>query len=41
LPVLVRTGKGRATEEEGLPYAVTVFDDLARAVAWILGQKPA
>lgn len=41
LPVLVRTGKGRATLDEGLPYEVSVFDDLARAVAWILGQKPA
>lgn len=39
LPVLVRTGKGRATLEEGLPYEVSVFDDLARAVTWILGQK--
>jgi D-glycero-D-manno-heptose 1,7-bisphosphate phosphatase len=41
LPVLVRTGKGRATLDEGLPYEVSVFDDLARAVAWILGQKAA
>lgn len=41
LPILVKTGKGTATLAHGLPYEVPVFDDLARAVAWILGQKPA
>ena len=41
LPILVKTSKGTATLAHGLPYEVTVFDDLARAVAWILGQKPA
>ncbi len=41
LPILVKTGKGTATLAHGLPYEVSVFDDLARAVAWILGQKPA
>jgi D-glycero-D-manno-heptose 1,7-bisphosphate phosphatase len=41
LPVLVKTGKGAATLAHGLPAEVGVFDDLARAVAWLLGQKPA
>jgi D-glycero-D-manno-heptose 1,7-bisphosphate phosphatase len=41
LPILVKTGKGTATLAHGLPYEVSVFDVLARAVAWILGQKPA
>jgi D-glycero-D-manno-heptose 1,7-bisphosphate phosphatase len=41
MPILVKTGKGAATLEEGLPYEVKVFDDLARAVAWIVGPKPA
>ena len=41
LPILVKTGKGTATLAHGLPFEVTAFDDLARAVAWILGQKPA
>ena len=41
LPILVKTGKGTATLAHGLPYEVSVFDYLARAVAWILGQKPA
>lgn len=32
-PVLVRTGKGRETEEEGFfPYGTVVFDDLAAFV---------
>ncbi len=38
LQAMVKTGKGTATLAEGLPYEVSVFDDLARAVAWILAK---
>jgi D-glycero-D-manno-heptose 1,7-bisphosphate phosphatase len=41
LPILVKTGKGAATLAHGVPEDVTVVDDLAHAVAWILGQKTA
>ena len=39
-PVLVRTGKGRRTEEkgEGLQGAM-VFDDLAAFVDWLLARE--
>lgn len=40
-PILVKTGKGAATLAHGLPEGVMVVDDLAHAVAWILGQKAA
>ncbi len=39
--LLVRTGKGAATERAGLPAAlrpVTVFDDLAAAVEHLLAR---
>jgi D-glycero-D-manno-heptose 1,7-bisphosphate phosphatase len=39
LPILVKTGKGTATLAAGLPFDVPVFEDLTRAVAWILGHK--
>ena len=40
LPMLVRTGKGPLTLEEGnLPEGTEVFDDLAAAVDWILAAK--
>jgi len=35
-PVLVRTGKGRATEAEGVPPGTVVFDDLPEFVAALL-----
>jgi len=36
LPVLVRTGKGRRTLEQGLPWPVATYDDLRGAVAALL-----
>ena len=40
LPMLVRTGKGPLTLEEGnLPEGTEVFDDLAAAVDWIVAAK--
>lgn len=35
-PVLVRTGKGRKTEEQLTNNNIPVFDDLAGAVKWLL-----
>ncbi len=38
-PILVKTGKGQATLEQGLPDDVLVFDDLAKAAAWLIENK--
>jgi D-glycero-D-manno-heptose 1,7-bisphosphate phosphatase len=35
-PILVRTGKGRATEKAGIPAGVAVYDDLASVVDALL-----
>jgi len=40
-PVLVRTGKGAATESEALPPGTAVFDDLPAFVDALLGTDPA
>ncbi|ABI55369.1 D-glycero-beta-D-manno-heptose 1,7-bisphosphate 7-phosphatase [Alkalilimnicola ehrlichii MLHE-1] len=37
-PMLVRTGKGARTLAQGLPWAVAVYDDLAEAVAALIGE---
>ena len=39
--ILVKTGKGMATLADGVPQDVPVFDDLSRAVAWLLETKQA
>ena len=38
-PVLVRTGKGRATEQDAAMEDVEVFDDLAAFAAHLLGEE--
>ncbi|MFB6260424.1 MAG: D-glycero-beta-D-manno-heptose 1,7-bisphosphate 7-phosphatase [Thiohalorhabdaceae bacterium] len=39
-PVLVRTGKGAATERRGLPSGTRVYDDLAAFVDNLLESEP-
>lgn len=39
-PILVRTGKGRATEQEADLAGAQVFDDLAEAVDALLARAP-
>lgn len=38
-PILVKTGKGQRTLDEGIPEGVEVYDDLAAAVAALLEPK--
>ncbi len=37
-PLLVRTGKGTATEKEGVPVGTKTFDDLAKAATYLLSR---
>ena len=39
-PILVRTGKGERTLEQGIPDGVAVYDDLATAVTALLEPTP-